>query len=527
MTKTINGRYRLDERIGAGGMGEVWRGEDLTLHRTVAVKMLHANLRDNSEQQARFEAEARTLAQIHHANVVDIYDFGQSEGSAFLVMEFVPGRSLGDILRDEKETMTVERTAGIVVQAAQALNAVHKRGIVHRDIKPDNLIVKEDGTVVLTDFGIARTDMSMTLTADGTVIGTAYYMAPEQVSGERPVPASDQYSLGIVTYRCIVGELPFDGTTPMSVAIKQLRDPVPDLPESTPPALAAAVLRSLRKKPEDRYPDCLTFAKALNGLIPKGETTASMAAITPLTDAPLTRVMPKTAAPAAKTTKIAGAAAVPVRTPKEAKAALRAAAASPPAAPPPARVAGSGSGKSKTPIFLAVAAAVVVVVLGAVLLSNLGGDNDGTGGDTSGNLGGDPGTSETDNSGGDNTGDGSNEGDDNTGDESTDPEHSDNPDSGGEPSDDGGDEGGDDEATAEVPPVSPPGSDMNVPDARAWVEKRGLAFKVKLGDGGDGTKCTSYTQEPAAGTMLKPGETVEVFYNEGCKDKFDEQGIDY
>ncbi|HEY1179407.1 MAG TPA: serine/threonine-protein kinase, partial [Phytomonospora sp.] len=345
MTKTINGRYRLDERIGAGGMGEVWRGEDLTLHRTVAVKMLHANLRDNSEQQARFEAEARTLAQIHHANVVDIYDFGQEEGSSFLVMEFVPGRSLGDILRDEKETMTVERTAGIVVQAAQALNAVHKRGIVHRDIKPDNLIVKEDGTVVLTDFGIARTDMSMTLTADGTVIGTAYYMAPEQVSGERPVPASDQYSLGIVTYRCIVGELPFDGTTPMSVAIKQLRDPVPDLPDSTPPVLAAAVLRSLRKKPEDRYPDCLTFAKALNGLIPRGETTASMAAIAPLTDAPMTRVMPNvtkaantTTAPATKPAKIAGAAAIPVRTPKEAKAALRrqaaATAASAPAAPP-------------------------------------------------------------------------------------------------------------------------------------------------------------------------------------------------
>jgi len=521
MTKTINGRYRLDERIGAGGMGEVWRGEDLTLHRTIAVKMLHANLRDNSEQQARFEAEARTLAQIHHANVVDIYDFGQEEGSSFLVMEFVPGRSLGDILRDEKETMSIERTAGIVVQAAQALNAVHKRGIVHRDIKPDNLIVKEDGTVVLTDFGIARTDMSMTLTADGTVIGTAYYMAPEQVSGERPVPASDQYSLGIVTYRCIVGELPFDGTTPMSVAIKQLRDPVPDLPDSTPPVLAAAVLRSLRKKPEDRYPDCQTFAKALNGLIPRGETTASMAAITPLTDAPMTRVMPNVAKPAAKPAKIAGAAAVPVRTPKEAKAALKKQAQAAPPPPPPvegARVAKAP--RNKGPMVLAGVIAVIAIVLGAVLLSNLPGD-DGTGGNDPIDTGANPGLSD------DTTGDGSNDdttgGNDGTGD-GTDDESPD----GTAPSGDSGDNSGNGNGEmVEVPPVSPPGNEMDVPDARDWVERRGLTFKVKLGDGGDGTRCVSYGQSPEAGTKLEKGKTVEVFYNEGCKDKFDAQGIEY
>ena len=514
MTKTINGRYRLDERIGAGGMGEVWRGEDLTLHRTVAVKMLHSNLRDDDEQKARFEAEARTLAQIHHPNVVDVYDFGHDGGSAYIVMEFVPGRSLGEILRDKSSVMTPERTAGIMAQAAEALDAVHKRGIIHRDIKPDNLMVKDDGTVVLSDFGIARMDMSMSLTAEGSVIGTAYYMSPEQVTGKQASPASDQYALGIVTFRCLAGELPFDATTPMDVALKQLGDPVPDLPPGTPEPMVTAVLRSLRKKPEDRYPDCKVFARALSRIIPKGETTASMAALE-APAAPLpepTRVMPPAPEPTG-TFKATARPVPPAAKPKRVGSA-RPVAAAPPAAPA-ARAASTAAAKPNNSAKIAAIALACVVVLGiALFLVTREGSTagDGASGDSGANTGVEHTTEPGGNDGGGDTTDNGN-GDGNGNGTGHDPGQTTEPNPGGGGPSAGN--GGNDTKQVQVPNVV--GQDLNTAGPMLNHAPGGtLIMDFGQDESGDPDACKIVRQDPQAGTVVPEQTHVKVFVHPKC-----------
>src|SRR5215831_23018 len=208
---TLGGRYRLDERIAGGGMGDVWRGTDEVLGRTVAVKILLPSLLAEPGFAQRFRDEARTMATISHPGVVNVYDYGTDSDVTYLVMEYVEGDPLSKTLT-KVGRLTPARTMSLVAQAADALQAAHDKGIVHRDVKPANLLVRPNGTLVLTDFGIARSAQASQLTAVGSVLGTASYISPEQASGHLATAASDIYALGVVAYQCLAGRRPFEGT---------------------------------------------------------------------------------------------------------------------------------------------------------------------------------------------------------------------------------------------------------------------------------------------------------------------------
>jgi serine/threonine protein kinase len=256
---TLGGRYRLDERIAGGGMGDVWRGTDEVLGRTVAVKILLPALLDEPGFAERFRGEARTMATINHPGVVDVYDYGSDQQLAFLVMEYVEGDALSRTL-SRVGRLTPARTMALVAQAADALQAAHANGIVHRDVKPGNLLVRPNGTLVLTDFGIARSDMVGQLTMAGSVLGTASYISPEQASGSVATAASDVYALGVVAYQCLSGHRPFDGSTPIEIAMKHVRDTPRPLPADIPPAVRAIVDRALAKDPAARWASASAMA---------------------------------------------------------------------------------------------------------------------------------------------------------------------------------------------------------------------------------------------------------------------------
>lgn len=221
-------RYRLLSRIAGGGMGEVWSATDEVLGRNVAVKILRRELADDPTFVARFRAEARHTASLSHGGIAAVYDYSDGAarpirpGSAltpdespspFLVMENVPGEPLSEVIaRDGR--LSAERTLDVIGQAALALQAAHDAGVVHRDVKPGNILLTPDGTVKITDFGIARAVHSAPLTATGAIMGTAYYLSPEQASGRSATPASDVYALGVVAYECLSGRRPFPGDTP-------------------------------------------------------------------------------------------------------------------------------------------------------------------------------------------------------------------------------------------------------------------------------------------------------------------------
>ncbi|GAA3343918.1 hypothetical protein GCM10020358_45020 [Amorphoplanes nipponensis] len=256
---TLGGRYRLDERIAGGGMGDVWRGTDEVLGRTVAVKILLPALLDEPGFAERFRGEARTMATINHPGVVDVYDYGSDQQLAFLVMEYVEGDALSRTL-SRVGRLTPARTMALVAQAADALQAAHANGIVHRDVKPGNLLVRPNGTLVLTDFGIARSALVGQLTVAGSVLGTASYISPEQASGAVATAASDVYALGVVAYQCLSGHRPFDGATPIEIAMKHVRDTPRPLPADIPPAVRAIVDRALAKDPGARWPTASAMA---------------------------------------------------------------------------------------------------------------------------------------------------------------------------------------------------------------------------------------------------------------------------
>jgi serine/threonine protein kinase len=256
---TLGGRYRLDERIAGGGMGDVWRGTDDVLGRTVAVKILLPALLDEPGFAERFRGEARTMATINHPGVVDVYDYGSDQQLAFLVMEYVEGDALSRTL-SRVGRLTPARTMALVAQAADALQAAHANGIVHRDVKPGNLLVRPNGTLVLTDFGIARSALVGQLTVAGSVLGTASYISPEQASGAVATAASDVYALGVVAYQCLSGHRPFDGATPIEIAMKHVRDTPRPLPADIPPAVRAIVDRALAKDPAARWPTAAAMA---------------------------------------------------------------------------------------------------------------------------------------------------------------------------------------------------------------------------------------------------------------------------
>src|SRR5215468_12784565 len=234
-------------------MGDVWRGTDEVLGRTVAIKILLPALLEEHGFAERFRGEARTMATINHPGVVDVYDYGSDKDTAFLVMEYIEGDALSRTL-SRVGRLTPARTMALVAQAADALQAAHANGIVHRDVKPGNLLVRPNGTLVLTDFGIARSALVGQLTVAGSVLGTASYISPEQASGSVATPLSDVYALGVVAYQCLAGRRPFEGDNPLEIAMKHVRERPPPLPADIPPPVRTIVERAMAKDPAGRFP---------------------------------------------------------------------------------------------------------------------------------------------------------------------------------------------------------------------------------------------------------------------------------
>ncbi|MGC4746300.1 serine/threonine-protein kinase [Micromonospora sp. DT201] len=285
----LSGRYRLDERVATGGMGDVWRASDLILGRQVAVKVLLPALVSDPDFIARFRAEARIMAALRHPGIVQVFDCGADDlpdgGRAdYLVMEFVDGEPLSKRI-EAAGRLDVAETMSIVAQAAAALNAAHRGGIVHRDVKPSNLLVHEDGTVVLVDFGVARSTDITSITSTNAVPGTALYMAPEQAAGRPVSGATDIYALGAVTYCCLTGSPPFTGDNPLQVAVRHLDDEPPELPHEIPEAVRALVSRALAKDPLDRFTSGAAMAEAARTAVTGGEPPTAMAVAVSLRDA--------------------------------------------------------------------------------------------------------------------------------------------------------------------------------------------------------------------------------------------------
>ena len=259
----IQGRYRLEEPIGKGGMAEVWRALDERLSRPAAIKFLAPQFRDDPEFLVRFFAEAQSVAQINHPNVVQVLDFGEVDGRPYLVMEHVGGGSAADLAG---QPILPERAAEIVAEAARGAGAAHAVGLVHRDIKPANILLTDEGRAKLADFGIASSAHGERLTATGQAIGSPHYLAPEQASGAGCSPASDVYALGVVLYELITGRPPFDADNVTAIAIAHV-DQAPEPPSAFVPDLDPAreelVLRCLAKDPAQRYPDGAALAVAL------------------------------------------------------------------------------------------------------------------------------------------------------------------------------------------------------------------------------------------------------------------------
>ncbi|MEU4689910.1 protein kinase [Actinoplanes sp. NPDC023714] len=290
----IGGRYRLDDRIASGGMGEVWRATDTTLGRDVAVKTMHADRAADPQFQTRFRHEAQAMAALHHPGIADVYDYGQEpDQDAYLVMARVDGVPL-DRRIGEQGRLSPAETLSIVSQAGRALQAVHGAGIVHRDVKPGNLIIQPDGAVVLVDFGISRSARSEARTAAGEVVGTANYIAPEQVSQSPVGPAADVYALGAVAYHCLAGHPPFLGGTAVAVALQHLRDQPPALPADVPPQVRDLVFTALAKDPQQRFASAAAMAAAADRLAGAAPAESATMLITPAA----TTVRASSAAPA-------------------------------------------------------------------------------------------------------------------------------------------------------------------------------------------------------------------------------------
>jgi eukaryotic-like serine/threonine-protein kinase len=261
--RLLGERYRLVERIAVGGMGQVWRGTDEILGRTVAIKLLSAKHASDEQFRIRFQGEARYAASLSHPGIARVYDYGESDqdtsgfgldpafGLPYLVMELVEGEPLSAaIARDGR--MPVSATLDLVAQAARALGAAHAAGIVHRDIKPGNLLITPDGQVKITDFGIARAALATHLTLTGMIMGTAQYVSPEQASARPVTSAADIYSLGVVAYECLAGQPPFTAEAPIALALAHVREQPPPLPDDVPPPVAALIGQMLAKEPADR-----------------------------------------------------------------------------------------------------------------------------------------------------------------------------------------------------------------------------------------------------------------------------------
>jgi serine/threonine-protein kinase len=253
----LSGRYRLDAQVGHGGMSTVYRAFDTVLERQVAIKLMHREMSSDSDQLERFRREARAVAQLNHPHIVGVIDAGEDDNAPYIVFEYVEGETLKDRIRRHGQ-LPVPEAVAYAIEVARALGAAHERHIVHRDVKPQNVLIDEEGTAKVTDFGIARTTTEEGLTADGRVLGTTDYVSPEQALGHDVGPQSDLYSLGIVLFEMLTGDVPFSGENQVAVAMKHVREELPDVQMRRPEvssALAAVVDRATAKDLPRRYSD--------------------------------------------------------------------------------------------------------------------------------------------------------------------------------------------------------------------------------------------------------------------------------
>jgi len=274
---TFGGRYQLSSRVAIGGMGEVWQATDLVIGRTVAIKILKDEYLGDPGFLERFRAEARHAALVNHEGIANVFDYGEEEGSAYLVMELVPGEALSAIIERER-VLSTDRVLDIVAQTANALQAAHAAGLVHRDIKPGNLLITPDGRVKITDFGIARIADQVPLTATGQVMGTVQYLSPEQASGHSASPSTDIYSLGIVAYEALAGRRPFTGESQVAIAMAQINETPPELPVTISEPVRNLVYASIAKSPADRPASAAHLARAAQSLR-RGDVAAAAAAV--------------------------------------------------------------------------------------------------------------------------------------------------------------------------------------------------------------------------------------------------------
>ncbi len=291
MSVEIAGRYRVEGRLGFGGMSTVHLALDLRLERRVAVKLLAEHLAEDPTFVSRFQREAQAAARLVHPNIVQVFDSGQDEstGQYFIVMEYIEGQSCAEILRDDG-WVEVDEAISIIDQACEGLHYAHRHGVVHRDVKPGNLLRSREGEVKLADFGIAKATEQSSITQVGSVLGTAAYLAPEQARGEEAGPRADLYALGVVTYQLISGRLPYEASSLTELALKQQQEEPPlldTLVAAVSPELAEAVAISLALDPSERYETAREMGRALsdgaNGIAPGERPNAARRA--PATEA--------------------------------------------------------------------------------------------------------------------------------------------------------------------------------------------------------------------------------------------------
>ncbi|NLG83323.1 MAG: Stk1 family PASTA domain-containing Ser/Thr kinase, partial [Firmicutes bacterium] len=273
----LGNRYRLEELIGEGGMALVYKAECSVLARPVAVKILRPQFAADAEFVERFRREAQAAARLSHPNIVTVYDVGQDKGLNYIVMEYVPGENLKEIIKREAP-FTVARALNIARQICEALHHAHQHNIIHRDIKPHNIIITPEGLVKVTDFGIARAVSASTLTQDGAVLGSVQYFSPEQAKGAPVGVASDLYSLGCVLYEMLTGSVPFKGESPIAIALKHIQeDPAPlrEFRPGIPATVENLVARALAKDPALRFPSALAMLRAIKAATGEEVTPAA------------------------------------------------------------------------------------------------------------------------------------------------------------------------------------------------------------------------------------------------------------